>query len=62
MSYYRGKDKKRIRKNGETVQEEAEIDFIIEQDGVLYPIDIKQNSKVTADMTAAFQVLDTIIF
>ena len=60
VSYYRGKDKKRIRKNGETVQEEAEIDFIVEQDGVLYPIEIKQNSKVTADMTAAFQVLDTI--
>ena len=60
VSYYRGKDKRRMKKNGETVQEEAEIDFIIEQDGVLYPIEIKQNSNVTADMTAAFRVLDDI--
>ena len=60
VSYYRGKDKKRVKKNGEEVREEAEIDFIIEQDGMLYPIEIKQNSKVTADMTSAFQVLDDI--
>ncbi len=60
VSYYRGKDKKRAKKNGEVTIEEAEIDFIIEQDGVLYPIEIKQNSKVTADMTSAFQILDEI--
>jgi len=60
VSYYRGKDKKKIKKNGETVQEEAEIDFIIEQDGILHPIEIKQNSSVTAEMTSAFTVLDTI--
>ena len=40
--------------------EEVEIDFIIEQNGMLYPIEIKQNSKVTADMTSAFLVLDNI--
>lgn len=34
--------------------------FIIEQDGVLYPVEIKQNSKVTAEVTSAFQVLDQI--
>jgi hypothetical protein len=60
VSYYRGKDKKRTKKNGEVVREEAEIDFIIEQNGVLYPIEIKQNSNATADMTAAFKVLDEI--
>lgn len=60
VSYYRGKDKKKIKKNGEEMLEEAEIDFIIEQDGILYPIEIKQNSKVTADMTSAFQILDRI--
>lgn len=60
VSYYRGKDKKKVKKNGEEVCEEAEIDFIIEQDGMLYPIEIKQNSKVTADMTSAFQILDDI--
>ncbi|MDD3416662.1 MAG: ATP-binding protein [Lachnospiraceae bacterium] len=60
VSYYRGKDKKKIKKNGEEILEEAEINFIIEQDGILYPIEIKQNSKVTADMTSAFQILDRI--
>ncbi len=60
VSYYRGKDKKRIKKNGEIIQEEAEIDFIIEQDGLIYPIEIKQSSKVTADMTSAFKVLDEL--
>lgn len=60
VSYYRGKDKIRKKKNGEVVQEEAEIDFIIEQDGVLYPVEIKQNSNVTADMTSAFRVLDDL--
>lgn len=60
VSYYRGKDKKKIKKNGDESYEEAEIDFIIEQDGVLYPIEIKQSSNVSADMTSAFQVLDKI--
>ena len=60
VSYYRGKDKKRIKKNGEIIQEEAEIDFIIEQNGLIYPIEIKQSSKVTADMTSAFKVLDEL--
>lgn len=53
VSYYRGKDRNAAGK-------EAEIDFIIEENGILYPIEIKMNSKVSADMTAAFQVLDRI--
>lgn len=60
VSYYRGKDKKKATQSNAAVYTEAEIDFIIEQDGVLYPIEIKQNSKVTADMTSAFQILDQI--
>lgn len=60
VSYYRGKDRKKIKQNGKELLKESEIDFIIEQDGVLYPIEIKQNSKVTAEMTSAFQVLDSI--
>ena len=60
VSYYRGKDKKKVKKNGEEIFEEAEIDFIIEQNGVLYPIEIKQSSNVSADMTSAFQILDKI--
>lgn len=60
VSYYRGKDKKKVTRNGETVELEGEIDFIIEENGVLYPIEIKKNASVTADMTSAFQILDTI--
>lgn len=60
VSYYRGKDKIRKKKGGELVREEAEIDFIIEENGVLYPIEIKLNSNVTADMTAAFRVLENL--
>ncbi|SFU99381.1 ATP-binding protein [Butyrivibrio sp. INlla21] len=52
VSYYRGKDKK--------PDKESEIDFIIEQNGTLYPIEIKKNSKVNAEMTSAFTVLDKI--
>ncbi len=60
VSYYRGKDKIRKKKNGDIVQEEAEIDFIIEENGMLYPLEIKLNANVTADMTAAFRVLDDL--
>lgn len=60
VSYYRGKDKIRKKKNGDIVQEEAEIDFIIEENGILYPIEIKLNANVTADMTAVFRVLDDL--
>ena len=52
VSYYRGKDKR-----GGT---ENEIDLIIEQDGILYPIEIKQSAKVTANETRAFPILDKI--
>ncbi len=60
VSYYRGRDKKKIKENGETVDAESEIDLIIEQDGILYPIEIKQSAKVTADETLAFLVLDKV--
>ena len=60
VSYYRGKDKKKVNRNGEMVELEGEIDFIIEENGVLYPIEIKKNASVTADMTSVFQILDTI--
>lgn len=60
VSYYRGKDKKKIKKDGGITYTEAEIDLIIEENGILYPIEIKQSSQVSADMTAAFKVLDDI--
>lgn len=52
VSYYRGKDKKD--------SSESEIDFIIEKDGLLYPVEIKKTSKPAADMTSAFTILDNI--
>lgn len=56
--YYRGKDKKRSRQNGEKIETENEIDFIIEENGVLYPIEIKKSAKPTKSMADAFDVLD----
>ena len=60
VSYYRGKDKKRIRRDGKVIQVEGEIDFIIEENGVLYPIEIKKNTSETAYAASAFQVLDRV--
>ena len=60
VSYYRGKDKRKRISAEEVSWEEAEIDFIIEENGILYPIEIKQSNHVTAEMTSAFQVLDKI--
>jgi len=60
VSYYRGRDKIKVKKNGERVETESEIDLIIEENGCLYPIEIKQNSSVSADEAAAFTILDTL--
>ena len=50
--YYRGKDKK--------VNGENEIDLIIEEDGVLYPVEIKMSGNPKANMGAANPVLDKV--
>ena len=60
VSYYRGRDKKKVRKNGETTFVESEINLIIEENGTLYPIEIKKNTSVTADETSAFLILDKV--
>ncbi len=60
VSYYRGHDKLKQNINGEINEMEGEIDLIIETDGILYPIEIKQNSNVSSGATGAFQVLDKI--
>lgn len=60
VSYYRGRDRMKTKKNGETVSVESEIDLIIEENGILYPIEIKQSPAVTAEEAAAFQVLDKV--
>lgn len=50
--YYRGKDKNKTIEN--------EIDLIIEENGVLYPVEIKMTGNPKADMGAANPVLDKI--
>ena len=51
---------KRIRRDGKEIEVEGEIDFIIEENGVLYPIEIKKNTSETAYTASAFQVLDRV--
>ena len=60
VSYYRGRDKKKVRKDGQEYATESEIDLIIEENGTLYPIEIKQSPIVTADEASAFTVLDKV--
>ena len=60
VSYYRGRDKKKVNRNGETREMESEIDLIIEENGILYPIEIKQSGNVIADEASAFTVLEKI--
>ena len=50
--YYRGKDRNSFGEN--------EIDLIIEENGVLYPVEIKMSGNPKATMGAANQVLDKI--
>ena len=44
-SYYRGKDKLRRKENDEILELESEIDFIIEENGVLYDVDCAAGQK-----------------
>lgn len=61
VSYYRGKDKSRMQKNGVSVETASDIDLIIEENGMLYPIEIKMASNVNADLASAFQALDKVL-
>ena len=42
------------------METEREIDLIIEENGVLYPVEIKQSPALTADAAGAFTVLDKV--
>lgn len=50
--YFRGKDK--------NASGENEIDLIMEEDGVLYPVEIKMSGNPKANMGATNSVLDKI--
>ncbi len=60
VSYYRGRDKKKVLESERTQETEAKIDLIIEENGILYPVEIKKNAEAKAIMTSAFTVLDQI--
>ena len=62
LFFYNGKDKtrKKIDKDGNEIeiQLENEIDLIIEESGVLYPIEIKKKDAPSINDALAFDVLD----
>ena len=58
--YYNGKDKKKIKNNGVEEVVDGEIDLIILENGILYPIEIKKTANPKAIMTSKFDVLDKV--
>lgn len=52
VSYYRGKDQKKTSEN--------EIDLIIEENGIIHPIEVKKTGRAIASMTSTFPVLDEV--
>lgn len=60
VSYYRGKDKIRRQKDGTKTEREAEIDLLIEQGDIIYPVEIKMSANPKLSMTDAFDVLERI--
>lgn len=50
--YYRGKDKSSVREN--------EIDMVIEENGILYPVEIKMTGNPKASMGGTNQILDEV--
>ena len=58
--YYNGKDKKKAEVNGVESEVDGEIDLIIQENGILYPVEIKMSTQPKAIMAAEFDVLDGI--
>ena len=50
--YYRGKDKNQSGEN--------EIDLVIEENGILYPVEIKMSGNPKASMASANTILDKV--
>ena len=60
VSYYRGRDGVRRKGDGSQARAESEIDLIIEDAGILHPLEIKLTANPKASMITAFKVLDKI--
>ena len=58
--YYNAKDKKKKTETGKVIEVEGEIDLIIQENGILYPIEIKMSTMPKASMASEFDVLDGI--
>ena len=58
--YYNGKDRKKKTAGGKTVETDGEIDLILQENGTLYPIEIKLSASPKADMASEFDILDGI--
>ena len=54
--FYNGKDKKRIKTNGHKEEVDGEIDLIIHENGILYPIEIKMSTSPKTNMASEFDV------
>lgn len=61
LFYYRGKDRIKMSVDGEKISQENEIDLIIEENGVIYPIEIKKTANPSLSMSKAFDVLDKVV-
>lgn len=55
-----GRDKKKKEENGKTVEIEGEIDLIIQENVLLYPIEIEMYTMPKVAMASEFDVLDSI--
>lgn len=60
LSYYRGRDRRKTTRGGVEREVEGEIDLVIEENGVLHPVEIKLGANPSADAAAAFPVLDAV--
>lgn len=58
--FYQGKDKKKIKIGNIEESVEGEIDLIIEENGILYPVEIKETENPKATMASEFDVLDKV--
>jgi predicted AAA+ superfamily ATPase len=61
LFYYRGKDKLKLHTSDGLIEKENEIDLVIEENGIIYPIEIKKSANPSLSMTKAFSVLDNVV-
>ena len=58
--YYSGRDKKKKNRKGQEEEVDGEIDLIISENGILYPIEIKMSTLPKAIMASEFDILDGV--